>query len=91
VSTADIDEFAAYDFSEFTAEDFAQIDAEIIKIQLPKTTIEYEVPSPPPDSKSEPEEKPRGSPLDLFRHYGNLSVSDLVSLSWYLTTFVSHL
>lgn len=91
MSTADPDEFAAYDFSEFTQEDFAQIDADVVRNQLPKMTIAYEVPRPPPqDSRVELEDKSRDSPLDLFRPYGSLSVTDLVSLSWYLIVFVSH-
>lgn len=85
MSVPEVDEFATYDFSEFTEEDFAQIDAEIAVKHLPKVTIAYEVPSATRNSNDLPprkRHKERDSPLDLFRPYGTLSVTDLVSPSW---------
>lgn len=80
---ADDDEFAAYDFSEFTEEDFAHIDAEIAKKEhLAKVTIAYEAASRPSQSSSNEQSRAKLSPLEAFRQYGTLSVTDLASPFW---------
>jgi len=86
VLEADDDEFADYDFSEFTEEDFARIDADIAKKEhLAKVTIAYETASGQsrqvPSSSNE-QSRAGSSPLEAFRQYGTLSVTDLASPSW---------
>jgi len=86
VSEADDDEFAAYNFSEFTEEDFARIDADIArKERLAKVTIAYETASGQSrqgQSSSNERSRVGPSPLEEFRQYGTLSVTDLASPSW---------
>ncbi|KAJ3569735.1 hypothetical protein NP233_g4858 [Leucocoprinus birnbaumii] len=89
MAATDEDEFAAYDFAEFTEEDFAQIDADVAKKveHLAKLTVAYETPkgqiSSPRPSSSKRNRPSFRSPLESFRRYGVLSVTDLVSPSWY--------
>ncbi|KXN88879.1 putative exonuclease V, mitochondrial, partial [Leucoagaricus sp. SymC.cos] len=83
VSETDVDEFAAFDFSEFTEEDFARIDADIAQKHLPKVTIDYETFKGQNSShQTSKRNRTRDSPLEAFRPYGTLSVTDLASPSW---------
>lgn len=86
MSEADDDEFAAYDFSEFTEEDFVRIDGDIAKKEhLAKVTIAYETASGQSrlgQFSSNQQSRAGPSPLEAFRQYGTLSVTDLASPSW---------
>ena len=83
MSEANDNEFAAYDFSEFTEEDFARIDADIARKEC--LAIAYETASGQSrqgQSSSNEQSRVGPSPLETFRQYGTLSVTDLASPSW---------
>jgi len=90
------DEFSAFDLSEFTEDDFKLIDAGLVPPRpegSPKIMVELEI--HPEQLENAPKsvtcikQPTEISPYRQHRRGGVLSVTDLASLAWFVTIFIS--